>query len=84
MADRSLDDAVLAPARRRRRAAPTDLRRAPASVAAESGAPAVGFEAAPVAARGVAAGAAAIRAALKTMPASPGVYRMLDRKGDAH
>lgn len=32
--------------------------------------------------RGIAAGAAAIREALKTMPAQPGVYRMLDRKGD--
>ncbi len=29
------------------------------------------------------AGAAAIRAAMRSMPASPGVYRMLDRKGDA-
>jgi excinuclease ABC subunit C len=33
-------------------------------------------------ARGIAAGTAAIREALKTMPAQPGVYRMLDRKGD--
>ena len=32
---------------------------------------------------GIAAGAAVIRAALSTMPATPGVYRMLDRKGDA-
>ncbi|MBV8130991.1 MAG: excinuclease ABC subunit UvrC [Alphaproteobacteria bacterium] len=32
--------------------------------------------------RGIAAGAAVIREALKTMPAQPGVYRMLDRKGD--
>ena len=32
---------------------------------------------------GSAAGLAAIRAALKTMPPTPGVYRMLDRKGDA-
>ena len=32
--------------------------------------------------RGIAAGAAAIREALRTMPAQPGVYRMLDRKGD--
>ena len=28
-------------------------------------------------------GAAAIRAVVKTLPSSPGVYRMLDRKGDA-
>jgi hypothetical protein len=32
---------------------------------------------------GIAAGAAVIRAALRTMPATPGVYRMLDRKGEA-
>jgi excinuclease ABC subunit C len=32
---------------------------------------------------GIAAGIAVIRAVLKTMPATPGVYRMLDRKGDA-
>ena len=34
-------------------------------------------------ASGIARGVAAIRAALRTMPATPGVYRMLDRKGDA-
>ena len=32
---------------------------------------------------GIAKGAATIRAALKHVPAGPGVYRMLDRKGDA-
>ncbi|MBV9685703.1 MAG: excinuclease ABC subunit UvrC [Alphaproteobacteria bacterium] len=32
---------------------------------------------------GIAAGVAAIREALRSMPASPGVYRMLDRRGDA-
>ncbi|HTZ35156.1 MAG TPA: excinuclease ABC subunit UvrC [Stellaceae bacterium] len=32
---------------------------------------------------GIAAGVAVLRAALKNVPASPGVYRMLDRKGDA-
>jgi len=32
--------------------------------------------------RGIAAGTAAIREALRTMPIQPGVYRMLDRKGD--
>ena len=31
----------------------------------------------------IGAGVAAIREALRTMPATPGVYRMLDRKGDA-
>jgi excinuclease ABC subunit C len=34
-------------------------------------------------ATGVMAGVAVIRAALRTTPATPGVYRMLDRKGDA-
>ncbi len=34
-------------------------------------------------ASGIARGVAVIRAALRTMPATPGVYRMLDRKGDA-
>ncbi|HYZ39225.1 MAG TPA: excinuclease ABC subunit UvrC [Stellaceae bacterium] len=32
---------------------------------------------------GIGAGVAVIREALKAMPAAPGVYRMLDRKGDA-
>ncbi len=32
---------------------------------------------------GIAAGLVVIRSALKTMPATPGVYRMLDRHGDA-
>jgi excinuclease ABC subunit C len=32
--------------------------------------------------RGIAAGTAVIREALRTMPPQPGVYRMLDRKGD--
>jgi len=32
---------------------------------------------------GIANGAAIIRAALRNVPAGPGVYRMLDRKGDA-
>src|SRR5207244_3923627 len=32
---------------------------------------------------GIAAGVAAIRDALRSVPATPGVYRMLDRKGDA-
>ncbi|MBV8335071.1 MAG: excinuclease ABC subunit UvrC, partial [Alphaproteobacteria bacterium] len=33
-------------------------------------------------ARGIAAGTAVIREALRTMPTQPGVYRMLDRRGD--
>jgi excinuclease ABC subunit C len=32
--------------------------------------------------KGIAAGTAVIREALRTMPPQPGVYRMLDRKGD--
>ena len=32
---------------------------------------------------GIAAGIAVLRAALRNVPGSPGVYRMLDRKGDA-
>jgi excinuclease ABC subunit C len=34
------------------------------------------------AARGIAAGTAVIRETLRTMPTQPGVYRMLDRRGD--
>jgi excinuclease ABC subunit C len=33
-------------------------------------------------ARGISAGTAVIREALRTMPTQPGVYRMLDRRGD--
>jgi excinuclease ABC subunit C len=83
---------------RRRRPLPMDPRRAPEgvstdahdSVAPDMPAPDVetepdtsseiGF---PDGAKGIARGVAAIRAALRTMPATPGVYRMLDRKGDA-
>ena len=86
----TIDPAAAAalPARRRppRRAksAPLDLRRAPNSVAGEGGAPNTGAAAASdLPLRGIAAGAAVIRAALRSVPATPGVYRMLDRKGDA-
>jgi excinuclease ABC subunit C len=69
---------------RRPRMAPMDPRRAPAGVAGGSLA---GAAAEPTqeadAASGIAAGVAVIRAALKTTPATPGVYRMLDRNGDA-
>jgi excinuclease ABC subunit C len=84
---------------RRPKAAPMDPRRAPEGVAAgplEDRGPtpqptdvAMGFiarsdEDSPgTAATGIARGVAVIRAALRTMPAAPGVYRMLDRKGDA-
>src|SRR4051812_31690159 len=66
--------------------APMDPRRAPGSVAEP--APGAGERASapdqrPSAASGIAAGIAAIREALRSMPATPGVYRMLDRRGDA-
>src|SRR5579884_3059516 len=60
---------------RRRPAAPIDPRRRPDGIA-DAPAPVV-FGG------GIAAGAEALRAALRSVPASPGVYRMLDRKGDA-
>src|SRR5262245_34655348 len=72
------------PRPRRQRLPPTDPRRAPGGVDADASDPAA--DAAPALATppsGSAAGLAAIRAALKTMPSTPGVYRMLDRRGDA-
>ncbi|HEY3911632.1 MAG TPA: excinuclease ABC subunit UvrC [Stellaceae bacterium] len=67
-----------------------DPRRAPAGVAAgplpdptADRQQAADPEAAAESATGIAAGVAVIRAALKTVPASPGVYRMLARNGDA-
>ena len=82
---------------RRRKPLPMDPRRAPEGVTAEPLAPETDAPAptaesetdldserqAPSAATGIARGLAVIRAALRTMPATPGVYRMLDRKGDA-
>src|SRR5215813_6339721 len=77
-----------------RRAAPSpiDPRRAPDGVAeppagfSESVHPVDTAPAAsssqPAAATGIAAGVAAIRDALRSIPATPGVYRMLDRRGD--
>ena len=72
---------------------PIDPRRAPGSVAeppsrAEESVPQVDTVppdpvARPAATTGVAVGIATIREALRSMPASPGVYRMLDRRGDA-
>ncbi len=58
---------------------PMDPRRAPESVAE----PAPGDVAESRPPTGIAAGAATIRGALRSIPATPGVYRMLDRKGDA-
>ena len=70
---------------RRKRKAPLDPRRAPGAVAGAAVAPEA--EAVPAAPpmprRSIAAGVAAIRAALAGMPSAAGVYRMLDRKGDA-
>jgi excinuclease ABC subunit C len=84
---------------RRSKSAPMDPRRAPEGVAADPpfgwrpDAPAADVESEPETsgdaepstppASGIARGVAAIRAALRTMPPTPGVYRMLDRKGDA-
>jgi excinuclease ABC subunit C len=76
---------------RRRKPPPLDPRRGPgAAVAEPAGAPpsealaeiAAGARPMPRAG-GIAAGLTAIRTALRTMPSAPGVYRMLDRRGDA-
>ncbi len=45
--------------------------------------PAIGLAAEIGGVTGIGRGVGVIRAALKTVPATPGVYRMLDRKGDA-
>ena len=70
-------------ARRQRKVAPLDPRRSPEALA--SGMLPVVAEGAPEApaSGGIAAGIAVLRAALRNVPGSPGVYRMLDRKGDA-
>jgi excinuclease ABC subunit C len=70
---------------RRKKSPPLDPRRAPGAVAGAAVAPEAGADAAPppMPRRGIAAGVAVIRAALAGMPSAPGVYRMLDRKGDA-
>jgi excinuclease ABC subunit C len=66
---------------RRLKQAPLDPRRAPGGVMPEA---AEASEAAPAPrGGGIAAGVAVIRGALRTMPGTPGVYRMLDRKGEA-
>jgi excinuclease ABC subunit C len=74
---------------RRNKAPPMDPRRAPGAIAGspqtvEGTAAPAGGEAAPAVAvpKGIAAGISVIREALRTMPAQPGVYRMLDRRGD--
>jgi len=77
-------DATVTPRRRRKAAPPLDPRRSPEAPAAGvlpqtdlANAPP------PLEGTGIAAGLAVLRAALRNVPAGPGVYRMLDRKGDA-
>jgi excinuclease ABC subunit C len=67
---------------------PMDPRRAPGAVAGspQAGEPIDGPRndpLRPVPRTGIGVGAEVIREALRSMPATPGVYRMLDRKGDA-
>jgi len=77
------------PRRRARRpaAAPLDPRRSPEGIAADTPPTAAAAsdtappELAPIG--GIANGVAVLRATLRNVPARPGVYRMLDRKGDA-
>ncbi len=68
----------------RRKVAPLDPRRSPGGLSPDAPPDALpGAASSESAARGIAAGVAVLRAALRNVPASPGVYRMLDRKGDA-
>src|SRR5712671_5516088 len=75
--------------RRRRQPAPSDPRRSPDGLAADAPpgtAPGtVAGEPTPRVGNAVsiAGGIAVLRAALRNVPGSPGVYRMLDRRGDA-
>jgi len=84
------------PTQRRRKPVPLDPRRSPGGLAADAQSDAIAGgrpdmvtgaepeEPTPRAtAGGIAGGVAVLRAALRNVPASPGVYRMLDRKGDA-
>jgi excinuclease ABC subunit C len=80
--------APVAPAaqpRRRRSAVPLDPRRSPGDLAADRQGEAASNEAATRTSHAVSivAGVAVLRAALRNVPGGPGVYRMLDRKGDA-
>jgi excinuclease ABC subunit C len=82
---------------RRRKPVPLDPRRSPGGLAADArpdgltdvipGAapeePASRASSGGGIAGGIAGGVAVLRAALRNVPASPGVYRMLDRRGDA-
>jgi len=89
MTESSVGGSALRRRVRRSKARPMDPRRAPGAVA---GSPqttegmdeprAYDPRLADAPLGGIAAGIDAIRKALRTMPARPGVYRMLDRKGD--
>jgi len=88
--ENSLTIEPLAPAgpprpRRRRPAAPLDPRRSPGDLAADRQpeSPPRDPPAGTGHAASIAGGVAVLRAALRNVPAGPGVYRMLDRKGDA-
>jgi excinuclease ABC subunit C len=79
-----------APRRRRGALPPIDPRRAPGAFAgspqtteAMDGPRGDNGASTPAPATGLVAGTAIIREALRAMPGAPGVYRMLDRKGDA-
>jgi excinuclease ABC subunit C len=74
---------------RRGKPAALDPRRAPGAFAgspqtteAAEAPPVESLGSAQTPARGIGAGVVVIREALRTMPTQPGVYRMLDRKGD--
>src|SRR5438067_153714 len=71
--------------RRRRPAMPLDPRRSPSDLGAERQAEPVPGEAPARTGNAVsiAGGVAVLRAALRNVPGGPGVYRMLDRRGDA-
>jgi excinuclease ABC subunit C len=76
-----VDPAVRRP---RRTKPPLDPRRSPDALAAGlRPAAAASGEAMDAATGGIAAGVAVLRQALRNVPAGPGVYRMLDKKGDA-
>jgi excinuclease ABC subunit C len=68
---------------RRRKMAPLDPRRSPGDLVAETEPAPDSVPARHLAGGGIAAGVAVLRAGLRNVPNSPGVYRMLDRKGDA-
>src|SRR5712671_3443597 len=70
--------------RRAKRAMPSDPRRSPETIADPSPDVAAGEPPSRAGnAVSIAGGVAVLRAALRNVPNSPGVYRMLDRKGDA-